>query len=212
MRSRSDTFRIWNRKLHFYLGLYFLFFIWLFALTGLLLNHSWRFAEFWPQRKVTSYERPIEPPAAGDEAAQARELMRQLGIRGEIQWGNAARAAGRLEFQATRPGHNYAIKADFGQRVAKVEQTEINAWGVMRVLHTFTGARVGDRTNRRDWALTTVWALSMDAVAAGLIAMALGGIYMWLGLEGKRLYGLVALGLGCAVCGYFLFGLRLLDY
>ena len=31
---------VWNRKLHYYLGLYFLFFLWLFSLTGLMLNHQ----------------------------------------------------------------------------------------------------------------------------------------------------------------------------
>src|SRR5678810_1193909 len=53
----------WNRKLHFYSGLFLLFFIWLFAFSGLLLNHpSWRFAEFWSNRKQTNYERAIVVP------------------------------------------------------------------------------------------------------------------------------------------------------
>ncbi len=36
----TGALRTWNRRLHYYFGLYFLFFTWLFALTGLLLNHS----------------------------------------------------------------------------------------------------------------------------------------------------------------------------
>jgi hypothetical protein len=47
-RANAGGYRVWNRKLHYYLGLYFLFFVWLFALSGLLLNHSWTFAGFWP--------------------------------------------------------------------------------------------------------------------------------------------------------------------
>ena len=50
--------------------------------------------------------------------------------------------------------------------LAAVEQTDISAWGIMRVLHTFTGVRRGDQRNDRDRVLTTVWALSVDAIAA----------------------------------------------
>lgn len=38
-RGTASTFLVWNRRTHFYLGLYFLFFAWLFVFTGLLLNH-----------------------------------------------------------------------------------------------------------------------------------------------------------------------------
>jgi len=41
---RASRFRAgferWNRKLHFYTGLFLLFFMWLFAFSGLLLNQS----------------------------------------------------------------------------------------------------------------------------------------------------------------------------
>src|SRR4051794_33834212 len=124
MRSSADYLvKLWSRKLHYYLGLYFLFFVWLFAFTGLLLNHgSWQFAEFWPNRKVSNFERAIEPPAYGDREEQAKAVMRQLGIHGEIQWGSTTEE--RLEFQVNRPGQNFAVKADLGQRLARVERTD----------------------------------------------------------------------------------------
>ena len=34
------TVETWNRKLHIYVGLYFLTFLWLFSFSGLLLNLS----------------------------------------------------------------------------------------------------------------------------------------------------------------------------
>src|SRR6185436_17589605 len=89
-RARSWAgFERWNRKLHFYSGLFLLFFLWLFAFTGLLLNHpTWTFHENWKNRKQTNYEREIAPPppeATGD-FGQARDIMKQLGIDGEILW------------------------------------------------------------------------------------------------------------------------------
>src|SRR5690349_22926921 len=77
----------WNRKLHYYAGLFLLFFLWLFAVTGLVLNHpTWSFAESWTKRKETNSERTITalgPELRGD-LTQARAIMQQLGIEGEI--------------------------------------------------------------------------------------------------------------------------------
>ena len=91
-----------------------------------------------------------------------------------------------------------------------MQRTQLNAWGVMQVLHTFTGAPAADSRNHRDWTLTTVWALSMDAVAAGLIVMVLGSYVMWFRLKTKRLGGMVALVLGVVSCAAFVGALRLL--
>ena len=55
-RSGTNTFLVWNRRLHYYLGLYLLFFSWLFVLTGLLLNHPrWQFAQFTSSHARASF-------------------------------------------------------------------------------------------------------------------------------------------------------------
>jgi hypothetical protein len=206
-RTALAVFTIWNRKFHYYLGLYFLFFLWLFAFTGLLLNHSWQFAEFWPNRNVSTFERTIDAPRTGSDVDRAKEVMRQLGIRGEIEWTATRPNSTLFEFRVNRPGHSFNIAvADPGR--AKVEETQINTWGIMRVLHTFTGVRANETRNQRDWRLTTLWVLSMDAVSLGMVVMVLGGIYMWLGLRTKRKVGFAALLTGTAVCCVFVFALR----
>jgi len=40
------------------------------------------------------------------------------------------------------------------------------------------------------------------------VFLVLSSLYMWWGLKEKRKPGLVALALGIAVCGLFVFGLR----
>jgi hypothetical protein len=207
-RRFADGFQLWNRKLHYYAGLYLLFFLWLFAFTGLLLNHSWNFAQFFPNRKVSNWEHPIQPLAPASDLGQAQDLMRQLGIRGEITWNAARTDPARLDFNAARPGRIYQVQADLKQGRVKVMLTEFNGWGVLRTLHTFVGVNPDDPRNQRDWVLTSVWALSMDAVAAGVVFLVLSSFYMWWGLKEKRKPGLVALALGIAVCWLFVFGLR----
>ena len=208
-RGAVDSFLVWNRRVHFYLGLYLLFFTWLFAFTGLLLNHPrWQFAQFWPNRTQNTTERTLDPVTATGDVDRARDVMRQLGITGEIQWPATQPVNGPFTFQVTRPGLNVDVKADLRAGHATVQKTQLNAWGVMHVLHTFTGAPAADSRNRRDWTLTTVWALSMDAVAAGLIVMVLGSYVMWFRLKTKRLGGIVALALGFLTCGVFVGALR----
>lgn len=202
---------MWNRKIHFYVGLFLLFFLWLFAFTGLLLNHpKWTFADFWPARKQTTFERQIKTPPPGGDLAQAQNILAQLGIAGEIEWTSARADSRQLNFNASRPGHIFEIKADLEHERIRVQRIDVNGWGVMHILHTFTGVRIGDSRNQRDWILTSIWALSMDAVAAGMLVMVFGSYYMWWRLRRKRAWGLVALTSGWIVCALFVVGLRLL--
>jgi hypothetical protein len=129
-------------------------------------------------------------------------------IAGEIEWTAARPDSTLFEFRVNRPGHNFNVAVDPVTRQAKVEETAVNAWGVMRILHTFTGARAGHKRNERDWILTTVWVLSMDVVSTGLILMVLVGLYMWFGLPTTQNVGIVALVAGTALCSVFVFGLR----
>src|SRR5260221_4976825 len=130
----------WNRKLHYYAGLYLLFFVWLFAFSGLLLNHpTWSFAESWTNRKEMNYEKEITvpgPEVKGD-LGQAREILRQLGIEGEILWTTTRTDPNQFDFQVRRPGHFFFIKADFTKKRVNVRQSNVNLWGVIKVLHTF---------------------------------------------------------------------------
>ena len=204
-------FERWNRKLHFYAGLFLLFFLWLFAFSGLLLNHpTWSFHESWSNRKDMNYEREIAPlgPEVKGDLAQAREILRQLGIEGEILWTTTRTNADQFEFQARRPGHFFFLKADLARHRVAVRHSVVNLWGVIKVLHTFTGVQMDDARQSRDWALTTLWAYSMDAVAAGVIFMILSSLYMWWEFPQKRLLGAVVLGLGTLSCGLFCIGLR----
>ena len=208
-RQMRNVLSSWNRRIHYYLGLYLLLFLWLFAFTGLLLNHSrWTFADFWPNRHQTSLQLPIQLPPPGGDLIQAQDIMRQAGVHGEIDWTRSPSDTSQLNFRVSRPGHIYEIKADLKQRRATIQRIDLNAWGVARILHTFTGVSISDPTNRRDWSMTTLWVLCMDALALGLILMVLSSIYMWWIQKQKRRLGLFALSLGVFSCGMFVIGLR----
>jgi hypothetical protein len=198
---------IWSRRLHFYLGLYFLLFVWLFSISGLALNHHWAFADFWPSRREATAERTIARPAMAGDLATAQALMRQLGIEGEVNDTKREPGADRFGFQVIRPRRTVNVEADFGTGLATVKEIRVNAWGVMSALHHFTGVSMTDETRTRDWWLTRIWSLAMDAVALGLIVLVASGVYLWYHLKAKRALGLLSLGLGLATSAFFLFGL-----
>lgn len=202
----------WNRKLHFYLGLYLLFFVWLFSVSGLLLNHpDWAFAHgFWDARERSTFEREIAAPRAAGEVAVAREVMGSLGIAGEIQEVERPATGDGLEFQVVRPGRVYAIELAAGRERVVVEEADLDAWGVMDALHKFTGVSLSDPDRQRDWFWTRIWSAAMDAVAIGLLFLVGSGVYMWL-RPGRRLPGGgIALTLGAIACGLFLLGFGVL--
>ncbi len=195
----------WNRKLHVYLGLYFIFFLWLFCLSGVLLNHpGWRIAQFWPDRESTVSEVRIFPPPGHDDIDVARSLMNQLQIRGEVSGSVTRSGSGAFVFRVVRPGDIYDIQADFVEGQARISRIHVNRWGAMNMLHSFSGVRRTDPSLHPNWWVTRMWRFSMDALAAGLLFLVFTGIYIWYSRAQYRRGGLIALLLGVLVLAGFL--------
>lgn len=198
---KFDTF---NRKLHIYLGLLLLFFIWLFSATGLVLNHSqWKFAQFWDQRKTSAVEQKIQWPTGSDDVQRAENLMEQVGVRGEIEGITIADDGRQFDVRVVRPGAIIDVKANRATEQARVEQIRVNVWGVTNMLHSFTGVRTGEPDRKREWVVTRLWSLAMDGLSVGLVLLVLGGLVMWWTTSRKRLVGLAVLLVGLVTCGLF---------
>lgn len=213
MASSSDVTRrlgsgleAWNRRVHYFLGLYFLLFIWLFSFTGLLLNHPrWRVSRI-PNDANPVYEQAIQSPSGATELARAQDVIRQLGLRGEIDW-PASRQPDRLDFDVVYPRQAAQVRVDLRTLRATVRKIDRPLWPALTISHTFSGSRYNAPATHRDWLLTSVWTFAMDALAIGLLIMVCGSYYMWYRLKPKRTLGAIALGAGCFTCGLFVFGL-----
>lgn len=210
-RSRSrragPILEAWNRRLHYYLGLYLLLFLWLFSFTGLLLNHPrWALSRI-PNQANPSYERTIELPAGDAELARAQEIVRQLGLRGEIDWPQAPQVSGHLDFNITYPKRATQVRVDLSRKLATVQQVDRSVWSAFRISHAFSGVRYNAPASSRDWFLTSAWVFAMDALALGLLVMVLGSYYMWYRLKPHRTLGWIAVAAGYLSCGLLVFGL-----
>jgi len=205
MSSFTRNAEAWNRRLHFYLGLYFLLFLWLFSLTGLLLNHGrWAVSLAANARTESRYERHVDLPAAGTDIDRARTLMDQLGLIGEIDL--PAQQPGVLAFNVSRPSDSSQVRVNLQTGVAAVQHFENGHLGRFRILHTFSGSRYNQPATERDWMVTKVWVFAMDALAAGLIAMVAGSYYMWWQMKNRRGAGLLSLAIGAVLCAWFVSG------
>ena len=203
MPSSAKIFEIWNRKVHFYLGLYFLFFLWLFSLTGLLLNHGrWLVSIAANQRTETRYERSIAPLAGAGDLDKAKDVMRQLDLRGDVDL-PVVMPAGQFAFNVSRPNDASQVRVDLVAGRASVQHFDNSKLAAFRIFHTFSGSRFNQPASQRDWAVTTIWVVAMDALAVGLIVMVLGSYYMWYRLKGKRRLGFVVLAAGFGCCAAF---------
>ena len=201
----AKSLETWNRKLHYYLGLYFLFFLWLFSLTGLMLNHQQWFTDLYARHEV-SYDPEIRTPFGVTRAEQTFDLMRQLNLHGEVDW-PASQPVGHIDFNVARPNGGAQVRVDLNAKQAYVKEFKNGHVHAFQIFHTFSGSRFNQPASRRDWIMTGVWVFAMDALAAGLVVMVFGSYYMWWRLKKLKTLGVVALGLGCAICGAFVVGL-----
>jgi hypothetical protein len=204
MPLSGKTLEVWNRRLHFYLGLYFLFFLWLFALTGLMLNHQQWFRDLYVRQESTS-QHTIETPRGQTRADQTADLMRQLGLRGEIDW-PASQAIGHLDFNVARPNGAAQVRVDLEANRASVKEFKNGTLHAFQIFHTFSGTRFNQPSSERDWIVTTVWVIAMDALAVGLIVMVFGSYYMWWQLKKRKALGIASLAAGFVACVVFVAG------
>lgn len=207
-RLRLRT-RVWTRKLHNYLGLALLAFLWLFAVSGLVLNHSsWKSAQFWKERRESTAMRSIHVPVGAADVAMAADVMRQLSIVGEIMETKRSPDGARFEFQVVKPGRVARVEAQLDSAHALVTNIQLNAWGVVDALHKFTGVRMDDPGRSRDWIFTRLWSGAMDVLSIGMIVLVVSGIYLWYrGDRARRRLGLLALIAGLASCAFFVYGI-----
>jgi hypothetical protein len=207
-RDWGETIDVWNAKLHYYVGLFLLLFIWLFSFTGLVLNHRWAFSNFWPKRTGSTFTQKIQPPGVNSGMTQAEDLMRQLHLRGEVVMNDSPAQPERFDFRVVKPALLTDIRVDLRNNEATVHQIRLNVWGFMEMLHTFDVEKREGSGAPRNWLLSKIWCFTMDAVALGLIFMVLTSCYMWFRLRKIHLWGWMALALGFAVCGFFVAGLN----
>ncbi len=201
-------FETWNRKIHIYLGLFMLLFIWLFSVSGLFMNNpKW----FHGNVERTPTDIPVTYSEGLDEVARAKELRDQLGLEGEIIL-RAQRNTEKFFFMVMRPNKRFGVSVDLATKVATVNHVKPQPVGILGDLHTFSGVRAiwNEPVQERDWIMTRIWSFSIDVVSIGLILIVLSSLYMGLKIKENRPWAVASLAFGVLTCSFFVWGLSMM--
>jgi len=206
MTNQKKGWLKWNLKIHIYFGLYLLFFIWLFGFSGLLLNHHWKFADFWEERKEISYDRYIQISKERDQYRLIHEIANQLDLNGSLSNVRFSTDSLLLNFIISKPGTRYDIQANLIDGNIMVSEMKFNKWGIMRALHVLRNPSLHEQGDRYQTRLASIWGFSMDIVSVVLILLCFGGWYLWIKAPRKKFYlGLISMVSGFILCIWFLF-------
>jgi hypothetical protein len=205
MTKQKKGWLKWNLKIHIYIGLYLLFFIWLFGFSGLLLNHHWQFANFGEERKEISYEKTIQISKEREQYQLVNEIMNKINLNGSISNVRFSDDSILLNFIISKPGTRYDIRANLNDGNIMISEMKFNKWGIMRALHVLRNPTLKEQGDRYQTALVSIWGFSMDIVSVSLILLCFGGWYLWIKAPRKRFYlGLISIAGGFILCICFL--------
>jgi len=195
----------WNRKIHIFLGLFLLVFIWLFGFSGLLLNHHWEFAKSWEKRKEMNYEKTIQISKEKERFTLAQGIMNELNLKGNIYNLRFSSDTSQLNFIIAKPGMRYDIRAHLKNGNILINETKLDQWNIMTFLHTLRNPVSKEKGERYLSVWASVWSFCIDIVSIGLIVICLGGWYLWFQVGRRRFYfGLISITGGFILCIYFL--------
>jgi len=199
-----NNFLDFNRKIHIYLGLFLLLFIWLFFISGLIINHGgWKFAGFYDQRKERKTDFTFPVSSLNDNQELVSLILTQLKISGEVE--NIIIIPESIDFRVHSPGIVREIHIDSKSGNGTMKEMKFNFWGKLKTLHSFNGVNKIDPSKTPNWIITNIWRLTMDMIAIILIILCLGSWVMWYKVRRNYKLGYIMLSIGFIVSGYYIF-------
>ena len=182
------------RDLHLYAGLFLCPFVLLFAVSTILLNHPSRSGSGNPEPKR---EVPVQVPAGEPGSIpQAREILRQIGVSGEMDYVRHNAKSERLFMPVSKPGETTRVDVDLRAKTATIEREERGLGEALNYLHKMPGPH--NVRFRGNWVYMSWWAVTTDAVVYGILFLTFSGLYLWWKLKAERAVGWVLVSGGAA--------------
>src|SRR5204863_5706824 len=124
----------------------------------------------------------------------AKDINRQLGLTGEIDFINLNRQRKRLAFPVTKPGEKTTVRIDITSGVAELERQVTGRWDATIYLHKMPGPH--NASVRGNWIFMRLWGWLADASVYLILFATASGIYLWIALKAERRIGMICLGSG----------------
>jgi len=192
------TFYIWTRDLHLYIGLALSPLVLLFAFSVILLDHP--SIPLGGSAAVRKTSMTVHIPenlehVEGMARAQAlQQIMRQVGVTGEIGYINYNATRHRMVAPVFRPGSETTLDVNLDTHIANVEENNTGILAALIYLHKSPGPH--NANIRGNWVYTRAWRWLADASAYLIFFISASGIYLWWILRAERKIGLLLIGAG----------------
>jgi len=194
-RSGSTTFYVWMLDLHLYVGLFVSPFVLIFAISTLLLNHNWSPGAVKNQAEVLqSRTISVDVPEGLNTIEQAKQLMLQAGVSGEIGFVRRLAKENRLSISVMKPGHEAKIEVDLQRNTATVEEHQTGFWEALIYLHKSPGSH--NANIRGNWSYTRIWRGLADSAVYSILFLSASGIFLWAVIKAERRIGLILMAAG----------------
>lgn len=184
---------LWTRDLHLYVGLFISPFVLVFAISTIYLNHAWR-APTTPTLSSPNSPVPIQIPDGMGSLEQAKGILRQLNVAGEVEFIRHLAKEERLKIPVMKPGEQIEIDVDLRAKTATITRRDQGLSGAMIYLHRMPGPHLAKF--RGNWWPMRFWRVLTDASVYGVLFLTLSGLYLWLVMKAERKIGLVLLAAG----------------
>ncbi len=195
------TFNHLNRRVHLYLGLALLPWLFMYAISSVPFAHGAFFDQRDAAKKLPLWtlraERPLDAPVPEDAAglrAFGAGLLKDSGI--EVTSYGVYRQGPRVDVYSYSFWSSTQIKYFVDEKRVTVEDRRFR-WD-----HFLTGmhARGGFE---QEGLVATSWSLVVDLVCLAIVVWVGSGLYMWWALPGHRRWGWLAIAAGVASFAVF---------
>jgi hypothetical protein len=191
------VFYRWTRDLHLYAGLFISPFLLLFAVSVFFLNHAKVTPNRWTRvelRENIQVPADIDRLQGRDAVAAGQQVLRQIGIDGEIGFTRFVRQTQHFVFPVSTPRLEANVDVDINARTATVSSRPTTFLESLAYLHKMPGPH--NVAIRGNWQPTRAWRGFADATIYLVLFITLSGVYLWWSLRAERRVGVVMLSTG----------------
>ena len=193
----------WTRNLHLYFGLFISPFVLLFAVSIFYLNHAGSSAPSAaapaPAPHRIQVPPGIENAKDGERLRLVSEILKQVGVTGEVQYIRSIPDERRIVIPVARPGVETAVDVSLAAATAEVTERRTGIGGALSYLHRTPGPH--NVSIRGNWFWTRAWQWLADGTVYLSLFLSLSGVYLWTALRSERRIGLALIAAGALSLG-----------
>ncbi|MCB9384977.1 MAG: PepSY-associated TM helix domain-containing protein [Bryobacterales bacterium] len=175
------------RNIHLVLGLFCALFLLMYAVSAVQMSHN---AWFDMKPAVREARLPVDPAQATSPRALAAELMREHGLRGEIQ--SAREEEGVYQVRIFRPGTTVEARYTPGAGEAEVKTSRATFMGLLNRMHHHNGVY-------HESLLRKAWGWLVGLISLAILLLGASGVYLWFKTYNERRIGGAIFSLGLFV-------------